>query len=241
MPPFKDRTGETNTAKNGMSMKIIKYYNFNNITVEFSDGTIVYNKSYNDFQRGTIKHPTKSAHTSSKLIKDTKLKQKRYASERIGEINTMNCGSVCKIIEYNKASDITVEFIESHIRKKAAYKEFKNGGIQDPTKPLARFKNRIGEKSVANNGMLMTIINYNGKSDIDILFENGIISRHKNYNAFKRGLIGMPKAINNIALKEFVYKFNSEWYYICSHPDWIEDKILSTNEIINQKINSKNI
>lgn len=235
MPPFKDRTGETNTAKNGMSMKIIKYYNFNNITVEFSDDTVVYNKLYDSFKKGAIKHPTKSAHMSSKLIKDAKLKQKHCASKRIGEINTMNCGSACKIIEYNKADDITVEFIESHIRKKARYKEFKNGGIQDPTKPLARFKNRTGEKSVANNGMSMTIINYNGKSDIDILFENGIIAYHKNYNAFKNGLIGMPKIINDITLKEFAYKFNNEWYYICSHPDWIEDKILSTNEIINRK------
>lgn len=233
MPPFKDRTGETNIAKNGLEMTIIEYHDSQNITVEFSDGTVVYNKLYDSFKKGSIKHPTKSAHISSKLIKDTKLKQKHCASKRIGETNTMNCGAVCKIIEYNRADDITVEFINSHIRKKAGYKEFKKGGIQDPTLPLARFKNRTGEKSVANNGMQMTIITYNGKNDIDILFENGVIVYHKNYNAFKNGLIGMPKDINNIKLKEFAYKFKNEWYYICTFPEWIEDKILSVKEMYN--------
>lgn len=231
MPPFKDRTGETNIAKNGLKMTIIKYHNFRNITIEFSDGIIVYNNTYDRFKKGCIKHPTKSAHLSDELIKKTKLKQKQYASQRIGKTNTMNCGSVCKIVEYNRADDIIVEFIDSHIRKKAGYKEFKNGGIQDPTKPLTRFKNRTDEKSTAKNGMSMTIIAYHGKDNIDIMFENGMIAYHKNYNAFKRGFIKTPKIINDIRFKEFAYKLNDEWYYICSHQDWKEDKILSVKEI----------
>ena len=231
MPPLKDRTGEINIAKNGLEMTIIEYYNSKNITVKFSDGIIVYNKEYNAFKKGTVKHPTKSAHALSKLIKDAKLKQKHYAAKRIGETNTMNCGAVCKIIEYNRTDDITVEFINSHIRKKAGYKEFKKGEIQDPTEPLARFKNRTGEKNVANNGMQMTIIKYHSNRDIDITFKNGMIVRHKTYTAFKKGCIKIPNLINNIKIKEFAYQFKNEWYYICTFPEWIEDKILSVKEM----------
>lgn len=236
MSAIKDRTGETNIAKNGLKMTIIEYYNSQNITIKFSDGVIVYNKEYRAFKNGTVKHPTKSAHIFSELIKNSKIRHKKYVENRTGEMRRMNCGSVCKIIEYNNADDITVEFINSHIRKKAIYKQFKQGEIQDPTKPLTRFKkNRTGEKSVANNGIQMTITAYYSNRNIDITFENGIITHHKTYKAFKDGCIKIPKIINNIVLKEFAYKFKNEWHYICSHPDWVENKILSIKEIYDYK------
>ena len=51
---------------------------------------------------------------------------------------------------------------------------------------------RIGETNIANNGMQMTIIEYRGSNDIDIMFEDGMIIRHKQYSSFKRGEIGHP-------------------------------------------------
>lgn len=235
MAAIKDRTGETNIAKNGLKMTIIEYHNSQNITIKFSDGVIVYNKEYRAFKNGTVKHPTKSAHIFSELIKNSKIRYKKYVENRTGETKKMNCGEICKIIKYNNVDDITVEFINSHIKKRARYKEFKNGEIQDPTVPLARFKNRTGEKNVATNGMQMTITAYYGNRDIDITFENGIIAHHKTYTAFKDGCIKIPNLINHIKIKEFAYKFKNEWHYICSHPDWIENKILSVNEIYNYK------
>lgn len=59
MPNVLDRTGETNIAKNGLNMTIIEYRNCNDIDIKFEDGVIVYNKQYNNFSKGCIKHPSK--------------------------------------------------------------------------------------------------------------------------------------------------------------------------------------
>lgn len=48
--PQIDRVGEENTASNGMSMKIIAYRAYNDIDVQFEDGTIVNNKTYGSFK-----------------------------------------------------------------------------------------------------------------------------------------------------------------------------------------------
>ena len=52
-----DRTGETNIATNRQTMTIIEYRNNNDIDIQFEDGTVVKNKSYNNFKKGKIKNP----------------------------------------------------------------------------------------------------------------------------------------------------------------------------------------
>jgi hypothetical protein len=49
--------GETRVMNCGMECKIIKYFKYNNITVQFTDGTIVNNKQYDSFKKGNIKNP----------------------------------------------------------------------------------------------------------------------------------------------------------------------------------------
>ena len=51
--------GMTNTARNGMKMKIIAYHNNRNIDIEFEDGTRVYGKTLDSFHKGKIGHPHK--------------------------------------------------------------------------------------------------------------------------------------------------------------------------------------
>ena len=51
-----NRVGETAYNNQGLLMKIINYRNSNDIDIEFEDGTVVYNRSYNWFVRGKIKN-----------------------------------------------------------------------------------------------------------------------------------------------------------------------------------------
>lgn len=53
-------------------------------------------------------------------------------------------------------------------------------------------KNRIGEKSIANNGQKMTIIAYHNHENINIKFEDGTIVENKTYSNFKAGRIKNP-------------------------------------------------
>jgi len=48
---------------------------------------------------------------------------------------------------------------------------------------------RTGETNTNNQGLLMTIVKYNGWRDIDVQFEDGIIVEHRRYDNFKNGTI----------------------------------------------------
>ena len=54
---MKNRVGETNINNQGLKMTIIEYKGAKNIDIQFEDGVIVYNKSYDKFKIGRIKHP----------------------------------------------------------------------------------------------------------------------------------------------------------------------------------------
>ena len=53
-------------------------------------------------------------------------------------------------------------------------------------------KHRLGEKRTANNGLVMTIVEYNSSMNISVQFETGEIVRNKTYSNFTRGNIGLP-------------------------------------------------
>ena len=61
---------------------------------------------------------------------------------------------------------------------------------------MRKSKNRIGESNIANNGQVMTIIEYKNYKDIDIQFEDGTIVKNKNYNRFLKGYIKNPNLSN---------------------------------------------
>lgn len=213
MGKFIDHTGETNITNNGMKITIINYRKNKDIDIQFEDSIIVYNKTYRNFKKGLIKHPNINMHTVKTVTKHT------------GETRTMNCGMKATIIKYHNYKNIDVQFENGIIAYNKQYDSFKKGKIAKPT------IKRIGETNIANNGMKMTIITYKKANNINIQFENNVIVYNKTYDTFKKGLIKHPNVINNIRLKEFAYKLNNDWYYICSHPTWIEDKILSVKEI----------
>ena len=54
---FKNRLGEIKTSNQGLLMKIVAYRSTEDIDIQFEDGTIVFNKWYSCFSKGTIKNP----------------------------------------------------------------------------------------------------------------------------------------------------------------------------------------
>lgn len=85
------------------------------------------------------------------------LKQKL---ERLGEENISIQGYLIRIIEYNSATNIIVEFQDKYKTKiKTAYKEFKNGNIRNPHHPTIAEKGYlgIGKYSSRENGKQTTI------------------------------------------------------------------------------------
>lgn len=55
----------------------------------------------------------------------------------------------------------------------------------------------VGEVRRANNGMLMKIIAYHSKSNIDIEFEDGTVVYHKRYDRFIHGYISNPNYVSD--------------------------------------------
>ena len=63
-------------------------------------------------------------------------------------------------------------------------------------------KNRVLETNIANNGQVMTIIEYRRNDDIDIQFEDNTIVKHKSYQSFLKGKIKNPNYNNELMRME---------------------------------------
>lgn len=112
------RQGETRMMNNGMKAILIAYHAACNVDVEFEDGTIITNRRYDDFKKGTIQHPEQCAAA--------------LRINRLGEERMMNCGLMAKIIEYRQSIDIDVQFEDGQIVKNKSYGRFKDGTIAHP-------------------------------------------------------------------------------------------------------------
>ena len=120
------RIGEISTNSQGLKMKIIEYNINYNIKVLFEDG---YSKwcSYDNFIKGNVLHG--SCKMSTNLALDV-----------MGEFKYNNRGHLMKIINYENANDILVEFQDKHKSiVHSSYYNFVNGEIRNPYE-----KNKFG-------------------------------------------------------------------------------------------------
>lgn len=192
-PYFKDRTGKTTIAKNGMKMTIVKYRMWNDVDVLFEDGALVSHVSYKDFTLGCIRHPD-----------PMKQARKKAVPKHIGETNTAKNGMQMTVIVYRKAIDIDIQFEDGAIVQHQTYRAFQDGKIRhpDPEKRAKRKANvAVGETHKANNDMIMTIIAVHGYNDIDVQFEDGEIVKNRTYSAFLHGSIQHPSKERAILYK----------------------------------------
>jgi len=170
-------------------------------------------------------------------------------NKRLGETELASNGQMMTIIRYAGVNDIDVEFEDGTVVKHSAYKQFVNHELKNPNIQFGTYvktknaqTNRVGQSVISKSGLKMTIIQYANAHNVDVQFEDGIIVISKNYANFKTGSIGHPTIFENgIVIIEFAYRKGEDWYYVCSHADWSENKILPVKEICSEPImTSKN-
>lgn len=163
---YSNRIGEESIATNGMKIKISEYFSSSNVTVVFEDGTTVYNKNYVDFKRGKVGYPKQS---------------------KIGNIAISNSGMKMEVVAYRKYNDIDIVFEDGTLLEHVGYGSFIKGEVAYPA------KKRIGETSIARNGMKLTIVEYRDAGDIDVQFEDGTLVKNRKYYEFTSRKIGYPR------------------------------------------------
>ena len=144
-----ERLGMTKVSKQGVLMKVIKYDNSKDVLVEFQDKnkTIVHCE-WQQFVKGNIRNPYEY-------------------QQRIGEEKLNNQGCLMRIVEYNDAKDIIVEFQDDYkTRLHTSYGNFTKGTIENPYHPSvygvgmlgalysSRYNNKITEEYDAWTKML---------------------------------------------------------------------------------------
>lgn len=171
-----NRVGEEGVASNGMKMKIIAYRGSLDLDVEFEDGTIVSNRTYQAFKRGLIKNPTIAT-------------LQRIISKRVGEKSMGSCGIGMTIIAYRSANDVDVKFDDGTIVKGVWYRRFKSGNIKHPI--AGKDGIRLGVTSTNKDNRKMKIAEYINSNNVVVEFEDGV-RRKTSYKAFKDGIVKHP-------------------------------------------------
>lgn len=112
------KVGEERTMKNGLKAKIIAVRRYTDIDVQFENGEVRNGVGYQAFRDGYVK---------------SEEYEKSRRADRIGEKYPQHCGLVAEIIEYKKATDVTVRFDNGEIREGVAYGKLKKGSVLPPS------------------------------------------------------------------------------------------------------------
>lgn len=108
------KVGEQCRNNKGYLMTLIRYNNYYDIDVQFEDGTIVYNRQYNEFKYGSLRHPNQSKIVIEGQSFDTKP------------------GLRATVIKYRSIIDIDVEFEDGTIVKHKRYGNVNRGLVGHP-------------------------------------------------------------------------------------------------------------
>ena len=140
----KNRIGETNINNQGLKMTIIKYRIADDITIQFEDGTIK-NTRYWCFKKGSVLHP------SHKIFRQ---RNEDFKTQRVGTIKENYQGCKMKVIRYENANDITIQFLDDYRTEiNSNWVNFQTGGIKNPMFPTVRDVGIVGnEVSIVENG-----------------------------------------------------------------------------------------
>ena len=118
-------------------------------------------------------------------------------NNRTGETRKAKNGLMMTIIAYRSCNDMDIQFEDGVIVTCVSYRKFNEGFIKHPTlnaHNVAAKSRMVGAKSVATNGMTITIIDYRSRYDFDIQFDDGIIiTSHSGYTHFMSGKVTYPR------------------------------------------------
>lgn len=101
------RIGETNIAKNGMRMTIIAFRKYNDIDVQFDDGTVREHIRYEHFLSGDVINKNVGGAKSIKTREQV-----------LGmQVQNVYNGKMMKLIEYRSSGDVTIEVEDGTVFK----------------------------------------------------------------------------------------------------------------------------
>ncbi len=181
----KDYVGLSSIMNNGMLATIVRSNGYDDIDVQFEDGTVVKNVSKARFERKNIANPT---------IGNNPLNHLKASVE--GKTLKMTCGLDATCIKDDGAYDLTIRFEDGVIVQKIARNNFLNGSVAHPSfgKQIKK-KNKssvLGMTRKMKNGLVATCIVYRNNHDLDVQFEDGSVIQHKTKNCFLDGCIRHP-------------------------------------------------
>lgn len=199
-PNYKKPTpvGETIIALNGQKMTIIAWRHHKDIDVQFEDGTIVRHKEHGAFKKGQIKNPN---------VRDTRL---AYSQKHIGETNTSVSGQKMTIVSWRGTKDIDVKFEDETIVT-TSYTSFNKGCVENPNfsyrdRDLEEAKKRWeGQTKTMNNGLRLTLIEYNGHDSCKGVWEDGTECTFR-LNGFNAESIAHPNMTTTTCLQKKKYE-----------------------------------
>ena len=113
--------GMTNTNNQGLIMKIVEYINYDKIFVEFEIDGFRKRTNIDSFKNGLVRHDK------------YKKAYKTMSKKRIGNIRKNKVGELMKVIQYDDAQHIVVEFQDKYkSRVNTSWSCFTNGSIKNP-------------------------------------------------------------------------------------------------------------
>ena len=137
----------------------------------------------------------------------TRMASRRASDVHVGETNVNTAGRLMTIVRYNNSKNVAVEF-EDGTLVVTQYANFQRGAVKHPGDAVHRPRveaaklNRVGEVSVASNGMQMTIIVYRNNMNVDVQFADGAIAHNVAYHRFLTGAVRHPYSISRAIPKQ---------------------------------------
>ena len=214
--------GKTKLNKQGLKITIVAYNTYNDIRVQFEDGSVV-TARYDQFKSGKLMHPN----TSRNYIK-----LNQFRKTWVGETNYNLKGYKMQIIEYADANNITVKFERDPELVHTSLDAFRTGRVNRHQDQVLSLKSHIGDVGLANCGIGMKIIDA-AVGTITILFDTGCIRENLNYRAFRLGQIGhpFPYQIGVISMDGPAYRFGDTGNFYCHCPKCGLVDIMSIQEM----------
>ena len=189
----KQRVGQKKKMNHGSVATCIAYRGADDIDIQFEDGSIRRNITWDAFSKG-------------KFLSDTdKIK--------VGVQVTKHSGEVMTCINYRSAIDIDVQFEDGTIAEHKTWNNFMHGEIKKPGEKVRRdgIRNkgpRVGVEVQAVNGQKMKCVAYRSARDIDVEFEDGTLVSGKGWNSFAMGNIANPNF--DISMQNAVRRIGTE-------------------------------
>ena len=223
-PADKTKLGQIYTHKaTGMKMKVIAYRKYNDIDVEFDDGTIV-------------------TTTSSPLTNGTVLYPKNY----VGQSKPNKYGQTVTIIAYRGCKDIDVEFDDGEKAYHKYLTTFYRGDLVSSLKSAEMRAKRQQDRAkeceqhevMSQYGLKMWVKEYRCCDDVDIEFETGYINKHKQHKRFLKGQqIGhpFPYQVGDMIMLKPAYTLHTEGDFYCKCPKCGLSDVMTVEEMRQHK------